>query len=772
MRRTGGATSGARAPGRIGRATAAFAIATLAALTAGCALAPVPGLPGGASGGPPPTTAPRADYRVHGGVEQLYVVGALEGDTIEVARGGRIVSTGTADRLGSLAVRELDQGATYAVTNTTSGDRRDVRILRADEHPPAATYESFSMWEGLNYVPMRDGITLAATVRPPIGMDLTQGPFPTVIEYSGYQIAGPGEPFANKIGSLLGLPEDPLAPTSETDVGSLLMRLAGYAVVSVQLRGSGCSGGEADLFDLPTTLDGYDIVETVAAQDWVRGGTVGMVGISFSGFSQIATASVRPPSLSAIAPMSFLGSLYDIGHPGGIFNDGFARTWMAERVRSARPAPDPGALPYANELVRTDARCRDNQRLRLQTRDGDALIRSESTYGEVYRRRDFRTMMQRIDVPTFASLQFEDDETSSYAILSAQELLDANDRVWLNLSNGHHRDAVTPDTITQLFEFLDIYVAGTPPEPKLLVNLLSSVIFGEGSAAPPLPTGWAPTLEAARDAFEARPRVRLLMELPRGANSGVQPGARWDVGADSFPVAGSTERTWYLGADGALLEAPGPAATESYRPHPSLRRDMPTTEEPGVRAWTPVADGNGLGWVSDPLEQDMVVLGPAAARMLVSSTASDTDLGLTLSEVRPDGAEQLVSTGVQRSSMRTTDPSRSTATRPAFTLDATRPLTPGVNEVPVQLLPTAHVFRAGSRLRIGVQAVGGDREIWAYDSVDPDGGTTTNTVHLGGATPSSVTLTLAPLTGYPADALPCPAAGKPCRPHLPAINGG
>jgi putative CocE/NonD family hydrolase len=149
---------------------------------------------------------------------------------------------------------------------------------------------------------------LAATVRPPIGQSLSDGPFPTVIEYSGYQIAAPNEPLIAKVGSLLGLPSDPLAPGGETDVGSLLVRLAGFAVVSVQMRGTGCSGGESDLFDLPTRLDGYDAVETVAAQPWVKGGTVGMVGISFSGFSQVATAATHPPHLSAVAPMSFVGS--------------------------------------------------------------------------------------------------------------------------------------------------------------------------------------------------------------------------------------------------------------------------------------------------------------------------------------------------------------------------------------------------------------------------------------------------------------------------------
>lgn len=720
------------------------------------------------------TTAPpaRADYRVLGGLEQLYVVGGLEGDRISVELDGATVATGVIDRLGSLAVRELEQGRTYRVINETSGDERDVRILRTEEHPPQSFFQQTRLREGLNYIPMRDGITLAATVRPPLGQRLSDGPFPTVVEYSGYNVAAPGEPFADTVAGLLGLERDPTAPGAETAVGSLLVRLAGYAVVSVQLRGSGCSGGEGDLFDLPSTYDGYDIIETVGNQPWVKGGRVGMVGISFSGYSQLAVAATRPPHLAAIAPMSFLGSMYDIGHPGGIFNDGFASSWIAERVRHARPAPDPGAQGYANELVRTDARCRENQRLRLQTRDADALIRSDDTFGPNYQRRDFRKLMRQVSVPTYGFLQFEDEQVGSYVILDAQSLLDANDKVWLTLSNGEHNDAVSPQTMTEFFEFLDIYVANRTPEPKLLVQLAGPVIFGEGSASVPWPRSLGAPLWRARAEFESRPRVRLLLEMPQGAYSGRQPGARWDTTTSAFPAPGSVERTWFAGADGTLADQPDGSSTEQFRPDPSARREVRSGAEPGSTVWEPVADGEGLGFLSAPLTEDLVVLGPAAASVALESTASDTDLGLTLGEVRPDGTEIRVGTGVQRSSMRSVDPVRTSPTRPAFTFDRPAPLAQGVNQVPVQFQPVAHVFRAGSRIRLTIAGVGGDHRAWRFDSIDPTDGSTLNTVHLGGAAPTSLTLTVAPLSGYPREQLPCPSAGKPCRTFTPLANGG
>ena len=64
------------------------------------------------------------------------------------------------------------------------------------------------------------------------------------------------------------------------------------------------------------------------------------------------------------------------GYPGGIFNSGFARSWIVERIADARPAPK-GGQPYARELVRRgDRHCRANQRLRLQTENALRIQRA------------------------------------------------------------------------------------------------------------------------------------------------------------------------------------------------------------------------------------------------------------------------------------------------------------------------------------------------------------------------------------------------------------
>ena len=54
---------------------------------------------------------------------------------------------------------------------------------------------------------MRDGIQLAATVRYPYQETCTAAsPCPTVIEYSGYNVAGPTDPIPSLLAGALGTP--------------------------------------------------------------------------------------------------------------------------------------------------------------------------------------------------------------------------------------------------------------------------------------------------------------------------------------------------------------------------------------------------------------------------------------------------------------------------------------------------------------------------------------------------------------------------------------
>ena len=140
-------------------------------------------------------------------------------------------------------------------------------------------------------------------------------------------------------------------------------------------------------------------------------------------------------------------------------------------------------------------------------------------------------------------------------------------------------------------------------------------------------------------------------------------------------------------------------------------------------------------------------------------SAGDTDLQVTLSEVRPDGKETYVQNGWLRASHRNGNAPRARL----------QPIPAGETvTAKVPLFPVAHAFRAGSRVRVTVEAPGGDRPRWRFDSVDD--GSTRVALHLGRSK-----LTLPILRGVTAPRpLPAPTAlrGQPSRAYVPASNGG
>src|SRR5205807_8518753 len=105
---------------------------------------------------------------------------------------------------------------------------------------------------------------------------------------------------------------------------AVLANLMGFAVVDVNMRGTGCSGGAYDFFEPLQSLDGYDVIETIAHQPWVLDNKVGMMGISYGGISQLFTAQTNPPDLEAIAPDSVIDATATTLYPGGILTTGFA----------------------------------------------------------------------------------------------------------------------------------------------------------------------------------------------------------------------------------------------------------------------------------------------------------------------------------------------------------------------------------------------------------------------------------------------------------------
>ena len=124
--------------------------------------------------------------------------------------------------------------------------------------------------------------------------------------------------------------------------------------------------------------------------------------------------------------------------------------------------------------------------------------------------------------------------------------------------------------------------------------------------------------------------------------------------------------------------------------------------------------GDGLAFWTQPLEEDLEITGPAAARLTVASSTTDADLFLTLRVTDPAGWDVTFTSGQDpdgcvgfgwlRVSHRKTDPERSHAWRPWHTHDEREPLTPGDPvDVDVEIWPTSVLIPAGYRLGLSLQ---------------------------------------------------------------------
>ena len=737
-----------------------------------------------------------ATFNARGSVGDAYVTGAEPGIKLMlVNKDGRIAAEGNADEFGSKVFYDQKMQSGYRVLSRKGGTvagSKSFPILKVDQNPPAAFYQGKPLQEGLNYVEMRDGVKLAVTVRLPSGKDLDDGPFPTFIEYSGYQTAAPHDAFT----ALLSGQHDPLAPATSTAVGSVIGPLLDFATVSVQMRGSGCSGGAYDLFGLPTTFDGYDVVESVAAQSWVKGGKVGMGGISYSGITQLFTAGTRPPHLAAVSPMSVTDDVYTAtGYPGGIFNKGFALTWIVDRMEDAQPGPA-GGQEWSRVMTTPgnpdyDQNCVDNQNLRLQTRDAIKLVeKNPYRTPKLFKYRAPGFWVGRIDVPVYWIGQYQDEQTGGHFPESMHKL-DGKKDVFIAMQNGVHADSLGPSTITQWAEFMNLFVADRIPVVSPLVLQFSSLLYNELADAPALPVKQSRYAEytdvdqARNDFRKDNARVRLLMD--NGAAIEGSPGAIgavWELESNSWPVKSAKPVAYYPGKKGTLgTKKVKRGAQASYVADPSARPAQTLKDAGEADAWkaqppydwAPLAKGKGLGWTTPALAKDTIVAGPSSFDLWMKSNRKDTDIQVTLSEVRPDGKETLVQNGWLRASHRKLDQKASSPIDPVPThlkQDAQPLSKKKFSLVRVPIFPVVHAFRAGSKLRVTIQAVGGDRPIWDFATVDA--GKTKNTITIGGKKPSKLVLPI--MKGATAEGTPLPPAGalrgQPGRDYVKASNGG
>lgn len=717
-------------------------------------------------------------------VEQLSVTGLDPGQVVEVWRDGAQVATGSADDLGSVLFRQLEPGNDYEVRAGSATATGLVVESVAASQPDQSFYDGQSISEGFGYLTTRDGTQLSINVVLPGPIE--EGPYPTVVEYSGYDPSNPLAGLGDLGGGVDPTPlcgELPVLCKAPAQPSSLLAGILGYAVVGVNVRGTGCSGGAYDFFEPLQVLDGYDAIEAIAAQPWVQDNRVGMVGLSYPGLSQLFVAQSQPPSLAAITPLSVYGDTgTGVLRPGGILNTGFALSWADQVLKNAAPS----GTSWVRQLISDgDTTCEANQALRLQNVDVVAKARANPFYTEdVAAPLDIRRFADRIEVPVFLASAWQDEQTGP----SFAELLDrftAAPVTRFTLYNGLHADGFAPQVLSEWAAFLDLYVADEVPNISSIVRAITPVftgaVYGGGVELPPSRWAGVTTAAAARERFEAEPPIRVIFDSGAGGAPGLPIGA-FEHTATEWPDPDVAAGRWWLTPEGTLRSSPGGAALSavSIQPDPA---GGPTTYWGGSSSdiwkalpaydWQPPPAGQEAAFQTAPLPTTVTMLGSGSLDLWVQSSATDADLEVVLSEIRPDGQEVLVQTGRLRTSYRAEETSSTELHPTHLGREADVAPLPGGQWTKARVLIPAfgHAFRAGSRIRIAVNTPGGDQPTWGYADLLALDSSTRHLIGTGGVAASSVALPILAGFDVPTPLPACPSLrGQPCRVAPPIAN--
>ena len=243
----------------------------------------------------------------------------------------------------------------------------------------------------------------------------------------------------------------------------------------------------------------------------------------------------------------------------------------------------------------------------------------------------------------------------------------------ISVQNGVHADSLGPSTITRWAEFLKLYVANEIPvvPPRCSRSAARSTATSRTPPAAPVQQSrfaGMTDVAAAKAIFERDPHVRVLMDNGGGPQGPGSIGATWELGFGSWPPKEAK-------AD-PLLPRPGRRARSQAgeglvgrvhrRPEGPPAPDAAGRRRGGrLEGAAALQLGAGRGRQGARLRDRRAGerhrdRRPVEPRRLPQVLGPDTDLQVTLSEVRPDGNETYVQNGWLRASHRKLDARRST----------------------------------------------------------------------------------------------------------------
>ena len=497
---------------------------------------------------------------------------------------------------------------------------------------------------------MRDGVVLYADVYRPSG----QGRFPALLLRTTY----------NK----------------DAESSSAMTRAAvrrGYVVVAQDVRGQFRSEGKFQPY-VQEINDGYDSIEWVAQLPYVNE-KVGTYGLSYPGAVQWMTAATRPPHLVAMVPAMTFANARHFFYDGGIFVSPIANWLLGRQAKERRQR----GLPYATSEELRDGWAREGGNWLRHLPLRDLPVMREFPYwaewldhpdnGPYWAPFDIEAQHQRVDVPALNVTAWNDDSYGQPGVT----------RNYVGMvKNGATARARSGQRL-----LIGPWTHGVPSPVRTTFN---GIDYGPGAAidySAALLQFFDYWLKGIDDGYSKQPPVNIFV---MGDNE-------WRF-ENEWPLARTEYQDLFLRSGGALgRDAPGREQPDQfvYDPRNPVRLPASVTNEVEPGSWRMVTSRRDvLVYTTPPLDRDIEITGQIIGKLWVSSTAPDTDFGMRLLDVAPDGtpANFTSAFGTLRARYRSTE--QELPPQPLPRGEAT--------ELTINMGYTSNVIRAGHCLQVVV----------------------------------------------------------------------
>jgi uncharacterized protein len=497
-------------------------------------------------------------------------------------------------------------------------------------------------------VRMRDGTNLMADVHRPDATDR----FPVLIAAS---------PYVRQL-------QDLGAPAGFIEAGrSDFFVPRGYVHVIANVRGTGGSGGTFGFFDAQERRDMHDLVEWAATQPWCNG-NVGMIGISYFAMTQLEAAVEQPPHLKAIFPVAGTFDLYEGANHHGLASTSFLTPFLAMIGMTSGKSSDfyhSSIFDIARKILRTDT-----VHEKFETMNGEAAMASIKFLRKAPHDPHPWDDLWRTIVVERPMRDAWWEERNLYPLL---------DRVKIPVYLGCDWDNV-PMHLPSTFPAL----AKLRNSPHVRLAML-----GEHGLAWPWESlhiealAWFDQwLQDRETGILGGPSIRYVVP---------EAGPTWRA-TDTWPPKGTSHRPMALCVDGSLADDENVAGSRQYLTlGTGLSRDEPSPADPARH----------LVWATEPLKQDLEILGDIELLLDAKSTATDTAWIAVLQDIDPDGKTKNVTAGYMRASMREVDEEESRTGAPVLPCRKFLPVPIGeVVHYRVPMVVSARRFKAGHRIQL------------------------------------------------------------------------